>query len=368
LAQEIFRYHVPPGSTAYDKRASGAEWWVQIRPSPPAGRYAVLDNDPTTKNSISFHWDKDEELRLLTDDVLYIHPHLSTVTYLTDVGVATVSLPCLKDSSSGTSAEFKFATTTNIKDTDNQSDIQNGHVSWPKTGKHFKFDGRLLHAAPVDLMPADLLKKQVDACRLPDSSPTLEQKIAVRRKRRVTFLVNIWLNHKPMGVEPFPASMIDKLTPAKQDIPTAPIFTGNTKQDVVSVVDVGELCSKMTLALAGASFCSAPTADNGRNANGDRDQSTPVVVKPFTWALGSCVTKDDSITVQVPLEHIQQNVGRTIEMQWTNTSVAVQHHLPLSLLKGKEKDPAGIVGESQLNNGAEDEDTKDAQNKRPRTN
>ena len=38
-----------------------------------------------------------------------------------------------------------------------------------------------------------------------------------RRQRRVTFLVNIWLNHKSLNVKPFPESMLDKLTKPIED-------------------------------------------------------------------------------------------------------------------------------------------------------
>ena len=116
MALDIFHHHVPMNHT-YDKRNSGAEWWVQIRPKTinenqnqtstvNEGKQAVKDD--TTKNgnhtidddmhSILFHWDKDEELRVLTGGALFVHPHLSTVTYLTDkVGAPTMILPCSLD-------------------------------------------------------------------------------------------------------------------------------------------------------------------------------------------------------------------------------------------------------------------------------
>jgi hypothetical protein len=89
FALDVFYHHVNKSnnSSVLDVSRSGAEWWVQLRPSPEkAGRYAMHehtdydnndDNDledkattPTTHNDlsrsgISFHWDKDEELRIL---------------------------------------------------------------------------------------------------------------------------------------------------------------------------------------------------------------------------------------------------------------------------------------------------------------
>ncbi len=64
----------PPGFR-YDPRTSGAEWWVQIRSSPPrTGRYSMFStarddggggggSDGTADDSggMPFHWDKDEK-------------------------------------------------------------------------------------------------------------------------------------------------------------------------------------------------------------------------------------------------------------------------------------------------------------------
>ena len=124
-AFEIFHHHVKDG-ILYDTARSGYEWWVQLRPSPPAGRYSMLkksksdrehgksktsDNrskcndgnivetnnndlqeDEEEEKGICFHWDKDEDLRLLMGGNMYVHPHLSTVTYFTGIGAPTMAL------------------------------------------------------------------------------------------------------------------------------------------------------------------------------------------------------------------------------------------------------------------------------------
>jgi len=102
MALEIFHHHVPKSPSSnffYDPDTSGAEWWVQLRPSPPGtGRYSMLasdddnDKDDMAKSGISFHWDKDEDLRIMCGGSMYIHPHISTVTYLTDLGAPTMVL------------------------------------------------------------------------------------------------------------------------------------------------------------------------------------------------------------------------------------------------------------------------------------
>jgi len=107
MALDVFRHHVGGDGEKeknIDREMSGAEWWVQIRPSPEkTGRYAMMAADEKksnekssegsgdmSKDGISFHWDKDEELRLLCGGNTYVHPHLSTVTYLTGIGAPTL--------------------------------------------------------------------------------------------------------------------------------------------------------------------------------------------------------------------------------------------------------------------------------------
>ena len=69
MALDIFHHHTAAAAAAgleYDVRSSGAEWWVQVRPSAKSGRYSVLLGDNNDDNNgICFHWDKDEELSKL---------------------------------------------------------------------------------------------------------------------------------------------------------------------------------------------------------------------------------------------------------------------------------------------------------------
>lgn len=39
-----------------------------------------------------------------------------------------------------------------------------------------------------------------------------ESNVLIRRQRRVTFLVNIWLNYRPYGISPFPDGMVNNLS------------------------------------------------------------------------------------------------------------------------------------------------------------
>jgi hypothetical protein len=158
FALDVFNYHVPK-ELKYDISNSGAEWWCQLRPSPEkTGRYAMQcteddeddriqeEQDPFAQG-ISMHVDKDEELRLLTGGTMYIHPHLSTVTYFTSLGCPTLILNCRVHPLEGTWIV--------------PQGFMEGFVSWPAQGKHTSFDGRYLHAAPCDLLPEGSFEQQI---------------------------------------------------------------------------------------------------------------------------------------------------------------------------------------------------------------
>jgi hypothetical protein len=113
---------------------------------------------------VRFHWDKDETLRDVAGG-LFVHPHISTVTYLTTEGAPTVLFEDgLCDVYTGAALYGKSMKTM--------------HVVYPSPSKHMSFDGRLLHAAVGEFA---------------------HPKGAV--VPRTTFLVNVWLNHAPLGVD-----------------------------------------------------------------------------------------------------------------------------------------------------------------------
>lgn len=289
LALDIFHAHVPP-DLDYDISTSGAEWWAQIRPSPEdTGRYSMHDDQPDklSKTGISFHWDKDEDLRLLMGGTTYLHPHLSTVTYLTDLGSPTLAF----------SNRVQALTGEWIDPPDSGID---GFVSWPKTGKHFSFDGRFLHAAPADLMEPGAFEKQLE---LPKSSNnnnndnatdnSQQLKILKRRHRRVTFLVNIWLNYKPFDVAPFPETMIDKMS-----------GTDETKRKRFEL-------------------------KNGDNKETRRSESESIVLtgskvesgstntELFRWPMGDCYSTE-FIEARMPLSSIRElaSTGGNVQIHW----------------------------------------------------
>jgi len=150
VARAVFEHHTRGAD--FDAASSGAEWWTQVRENGSAER------------TIKFHWDADE-FGLDRYDV-GVHPHLSTVTYLSDCGTPTLVLDRrgLVRTSTATPA----------------GRIRQGLLSYASSGKHIVFDGQLLHG------------------NVPDDAVHGE---------RVTFLVNVWLNHRPSNSIRLPADL-----------------------------------------------------------------------------------------------------------------------------------------------------------------
>mmetsp|Transcript_20898 Transcript_20898/g.26968 ORF Transcript_20898/g.26968 Transcript_20898/m.26968 type:complete len:462 (-) Transcript_20898:416-1801(-) len=158
LAISIFRRHVEYFDLKTNHR-SGAEWWVQVKPT--------SERDEEV-GSIGLHYDKDESMASTFG--LGLFPTLSTVTYLSHNKSAnpTIILP---------------RTYHDAQD----DDIEQIIMSHPEKGKHLAFDGRLLHGAPANPQ----LRVINQRCILDEGDDL-----------RVTFLVNIWTNGKPLDAIP----------------------------------------------------------------------------------------------------------------------------------------------------------------------
>lgn len=296
MALEVFKHHV--GDAVYDPATSGAEFWVQIRPSPPAGRYNLLSEDVKKKNSskeddidlestgICFHWDKDEDLRLMMGGQVYVHPHISTVTYLSSIGAPTMAINYRVNPLNGEYID------TPIDDTE-------CFISWPKKGKHLSFDGRYLHAAPSNLMPPGEFEKQTKVSD--DLVDEDERKKQMRRQRRVTFLVNVWLNYKPFNVEPFPESMMDKMTKISEDTMPAILLDPSNKKINEKKVETLKVEDPVT---------------------------------GFKWSMGG-TESNEYIKMELPLASIQNELqkGGNIEVKWKQHEGRAP---PIELLKGED--------------------------------
>jgi hypothetical protein len=76
-----------------------------------------------------------------------------------------------------------------------QGSIRKGWISHPKLGKHMAFDGRLLHGAPATFFPSSSDSNGGNT----SSEPPMKK--AKMQRKRITLLVNIWLNHCPLDAE-----------------------------------------------------------------------------------------------------------------------------------------------------------------------
>jgi hypothetical protein len=166
----------------------GAEWWVQVKQAATNSTVAT-----TTTTSIDLHYDKDEFLAAACG--IGVFPTLSTVTYLTGAPTTTTSTTAdvVKPTISATPTLI-FPRTYH-----DPADELLPHVwqSRPVVGKHLVFDGALLHGA------VPLEQAQEDA--LSPSSALVDHADDHDNGLRVTFLVNLWESHRPLGIEPLPA-------------------------------------------------------------------------------------------------------------------------------------------------------------------
>lgn len=156
VAAAVFARHTAGAS--YDPARSGAEWWAQVRHS------------GHEEEAVQFHWDTDEAA--VEQHGVNLHPHLSTVTYLTDCGAPTLVLD-----RRNTRRPQDVAST--------YGPMQSGALSYPRRGKHLVFDGQLLHG-------------------------TVPRRCCVAGER-VTFLVNVWLDHRPSHCHRAPRAFARRL-------------------------------------------------------------------------------------------------------------------------------------------------------------
>lgn len=341
MARDIFELHTAGAARGsgsrdipyFDPATSGAEWWVQLRPSPErTGRYSMHgDKDDEAESSgISFHWDKDEDLRLLCGGSIYVHPHLSTVTYLTAIGAPTLVAEGVRVNN--LTGEWIPPVEAQLRDDDvsfKTASIE-AFVSWPWKGKHLCFDGGFLHAAPSDLQEPGVFAKQ---SRVPDDTA---DKLERRRHRRCTFLVNIWLNHKPFNVNPFPDTMVDKLSGFSHTPATASKissrrmrFSFASNDDVSTSVTVATVRSDLTVRIEGrygAGACSAAATTD------DED----MLVQQFTWPMGDC-DSGETIQASIPVTLVRSkaNEGGSVRIKWQWSSSARNRDAAMILCKEK---------------------------------
>lgn len=180
LAKQVFEFHTK--GMDLDTSNSGAEWWTQ-----------VIDS----RDDIGFHWDRDygaEEV-----DGTHIYPNLGTVTYLSDLGGPTLVFN-------------KTGTTDSSVPIIGQ--VDSFTASKPLMCKHITFRGTLLHAAPSDLTELDEDNSDAGSEGSDDSDGSSDADAV----NRVTFLVNVWINHIPSQSKRFPTKQLSKFQKYNKEI------------------------------------------------------------------------------------------------------------------------------------------------------
>jgi hypothetical protein len=235
LAAEIFDFHVGrmglESGVDFDPSKSGAEWWTQY-----------IEGDA----EIGFHFDKDFTTEEETG--LDLFPHLATVTYLTGDDEKSYQAPTLILQHSIDPA--RLSEEEHDEDDDETrvgfpsqyasggDGIRRAWLSSPAPGKHICFNGRHLHGA-VDVLarcfdgPRNIgdaggggggsssssssssassssSSSSSSSVAAPEARNAKRQKVAASGtlleedgpSPRVTFLVNLWFNWKPLGCDP----------------------------------------------------------------------------------------------------------------------------------------------------------------------
>jgi hypothetical protein len=176
LALDIFKHH--SNGLTFDAAKSGAEWWT-----------LCLESDA----GVGAHWDKDYGIE--SDHGVNVFPHISTVTYLSEIGAPTV----IAEMRAPTMASEEISGVAGEKLL----------VSFPKVGKHISFDGRFLHFASEALVDdddeSDEDREQSDAkvARIGEGDNGSGE------PQRVSFLVNVWFNHVPIESCALPDALVD---------------------------------------------------------------------------------------------------------------------------------------------------------------
>lgn len=183
LALQIFQAHVKGLEGWFNPEQSGAEWWTLVM---DASKPDTAD-DEYDDDEVGMHFDADYGLEAQMPNIL-LHPRVATVTYLSNLGAPTIVLD--KRSPPPSDPERKSL----------NGSVKRAWLSGPRYGKHIAFDGRLLHGAPALFFPGKA--KSSDASNEEVEPDKKKQKLGPSLpEKRITFLVNIWLDHCPLDAE-----------------------------------------------------------------------------------------------------------------------------------------------------------------------
>ena len=212
LVLTIFEKHVQHVDKGmYNLEQSGAEWWTLVldgddEPKAKNDDSNNVDDPEEEEDEVGIHFDADYELEDQAANLL-LHPRIATVTYLSDFGAPTLVV------------DLKSPPMDDVKKTALEKEIPTAWLSHPVLGKHTAFDGRLLHGAPALFFPSMQKNKYIRAnAENGDGEPASKRRKTTPQKR-VTLLVNIWLNHWVLDAALLDDDVVSKLKTPWQNPP-----------------------------------------------------------------------------------------------------------------------------------------------------
>ena len=260
LALEVFHFHVKrlglEAEKDYMPEESGAEWWTQcidnrdgeigfhwdkdysleeetgvdvfphlatvtyLSDKPGGAPTIIFDHAPGAASSIV---DQEDGLEVDVSEAdvgggVEAKQVAENAADNTNAAASTRSAPSTSSSSSAPTTSTPLSPVACCEEspytTTGQASIRRGWLSSPFIGKHICFNGRHLHGAAQSLASAFATRSS------PSPSNNATEPLSKRLKRpighstvdeeaesgglRVTFLVNVWLNWKPLGAERLP--------------------------------------------------------------------------------------------------------------------------------------------------------------------
>jgi hypothetical protein len=303
LAIKIFQTHTKglvPGKH-YDVERSGAEWWTLVLDTASSSNNdatASSNDDDEEDDEVGMHFDADYGLEEQLPNYM-LHPRVATVTYLSNAGVPTFIM------------NKKSPSPTDIEKQSLNGSIDEGWISCPMFGKHIGFDGRLLHGAIGTFLSKD--SKQASSSNdNDDDRATKRRKVGEdgetkpistdTNSQRITFMVNVWINHCPIDAE---------------------------------VID-DDLCSKMK-----TYWESDKLENNGSKLKGDSNYE-----KPLKWSLDNIENQNKLSTKEVSLGKGETDITETIDSVICNREVTINFRSSAETLQAIARESHECEGKS----------------------
>lgn len=184
----------------------------------------------------------------------------------------------------------------------------------------------------------------------------------------MTFLVNIWLNHHPLDVHPFPETMIDKMS------------GHNNSEDSVVIdrrrhLEFRCCCEEPSgTHIQSVSVSSTTVTEHtGTLRNDDANDENDACYTPtkFVWPLGDASCQE-RLELQIPLRSIRNDAvqGGNLSITWSRGDESMKEGTPSRLHReqGDKNDETGDACDPAKTGGGTEECGQHGKNKRDRTN